>query len=150
MLFKELELLNKFYTLWLPYIAFGLPLPVFLVDSFVRNISKEIEEAAYMDGSNIHQLIFKIIMPLCRPVFATVVILSILSVWNELVYALVLLNSETYRTLPIGLTYFTTQYSTIWTLQMAGMVIASTPIIVVYMFLSKRVMQGMTAGAVKV
>jgi raffinose/stachyose/melibiose transport system permease protein len=147
--FNNLNLLDNRFTLILVYVAFGLPLPVFLVSSFIRGIPVAIDEAAYLDGCNIHQLIFRVIMPLCKPIFATIIVISLLFTWNEFPYALVLLSSDKFKTIPVGLTYFQGQYIRIWTNQFAALVIASIPMIIVYIFLSKKIMEGMLSGSIK-
>ena len=147
--FKNLGLYNTRITLLFPYIAFGLPMAIFLIESFIRTIPIEIEEAALIDGSNIFRRLFSIILPMCKPVMATSLILSFLSTWNEFPFALILIRSKALKTIPLWLTNFNGQYSTDYTQLMAALVMASIPVIIVYLIFSKRVVQGMTAGAVK-
>ncbi|MBB6674445.1 carbohydrate ABC transporter permease [Cohnella nanjingensis] len=147
--FKWMGMLDNRFTLILPYIAFHLPVAIFLFDSFIKGISKEIEEAAYMDGSSFDYMMFRVIFPICLPIMSTVAILSILGTWNEFSFALVLNKSSELFTLPIWLTFFSGQYTTDYTGKIAGLVITSLPIIVMYLFFSNKIMTGMTAGAVK-
>lgn len=147
--FKVLGILDKWFTLLLPYIAFGLPMAVFLFESFIKSTPIEIEEAAHIDGSSTTVTIFRIIMPICRPVLSTILILSFLNVWNEFPFALVLLKSQALKTVPIGLSNFNGQYTINYPQLMAAMVIAVLPVILVYLLSSKKIIQGMTAGSVK-
>lgn len=147
--FKNLGLYNTRFTLLFPYIAFGLPMTIFLMESFIKSIPIEIEEAAVIDGSSIFRRLFSIILPMCKPVLSTTLILSFLSAWNEFPFALILIRSKMLKTLPLWLTNFNGQFSTDYTQLMAALVVASLPVILIYFIFSKRVVQGMTAGAVK-
>ncbi|GBG07968.1 putative ABC transporter permease [Paenibacillus agaridevorans] len=147
--FKWMGMLDTRFTLILPYIAFHLPVAIFLFDSFIKGISREIEEAAYMDGSSFDYTMFRVIFPICLPIMSTVAILSILGTWNEFSFALVLNKSSELFTLPIWLTFFSGQHTTDYTGKIAGLVLTSLPIIVMYLFFSNKIMTGMTAGAVK-
>ncbi|MCG8480213.1 MAG: carbohydrate ABC transporter permease [Spirochaetales bacterium] len=147
--FRNLGLLNRRFTLLFPYVAFGLPLAIFLFESFVRSIPVEMEEAACIDGLNLTQVMFRIILPMTVPIMATVIVMSFLHWWNEFPFALVLLSDDSLKTLPIGLANFKGAYSTNYTQLMAALVIAATPVIVVYLFFYRHIMTGMIAGAVK-
>ncbi|MFW5972293.1 MAG: carbohydrate ABC transporter permease [Bacillota bacterium] len=147
--FNKLGLYNTRMGLILANVTFGLPITIFLIESFVKSIPIEIEEAAVMDGSNIYQRIFGIILPICKPVLSTALILSFLATWNEFPFALVLIRSSELRTIPIWLTQFSGQFSTNYPQMMAAMVIASIPVIAIYLAFYNKVISGMTAGAVK-
>ncbi len=147
--FRGLGLLNNRITLILPYIALGLPLAIFLFDSFIHTIPIEMEEAAYIDGLTIPKLLMYIILPMCRPVISTIIILSFLYCWNEFPFALVLISSEAFKTIPIGLANFSGALTAKYTLLMAALVIATLPVLIVYLAFYKKIIQGMTAGAVK-
>lgn len=147
--FKVLGLLDQRFTLILPYVAFGLPMAIFLFESFIKSTPVEIEEAAYLDGSSTSTIIFRIIMPVCRPVISTILILSFLNSWNEFPFALILLRKQSLKTIPIGLSNFNGAYSVNYPQLMAAMAIAVLPVIIIYLLFSKRVMEGMTAGSVK-
>lgn len=147
--FKSLGLLDTRVTLLFPYIALGLPLAIFLFDSFIRSVPVEMEEAAFIDGVPLIRTIFQIIMPICRPVIATVIILSFLQWWNEFSFALVLINSDAYKTVPLGLANFMGAMSSNYTELMAAMAVAIAPVIIVYLAFYKKIIQGMTMGAVK-
>lgn len=147
--FKTLNLVNKAFTLLLPYISFALPTAIFLVESYVRSIPIELEEASYIDGCSHVRAMFSIIMPVCKPVLATSAILTFLHTWNEFPLALVLISNNAFKTVPIGLTYFRGAYATSYVLLFAALSIASLPVIVVYLCFYNQIMKGMVVGAVK-
>lgn len=146
---KTLHMEDKWFTLIIPYIAIRLPLAIFLFESFIRTIPWELEEAAYMDGATVWESMTKVVFPLCRPVMSTVLILTFLDTWNEFPFALVLVTKDYLRTLPVGLTNFNGQFTTNYTTLMAALVISILPVMLVYFLFSKKIIQGMTAGAVK-
>ncbi|MFT4006468.1 MAG: carbohydrate ABC transporter permease [Lacrimispora sp.] len=147
--FKTLGLLNKKFTLILPYIAFALPTAVFLVESSVESVPIEVEEAACIDGSSFLNTMFRIVMPMCRPVLSTVAILTFLSTWNEFPLALVLIRSNALKTMPIGLTNFVGAYTVNYPLMLAALVVSTLPVVIMYLLFYNQIMKGMTAGAVK-
>lgn len=147
--FKYLHLLNKAFTLLLPYISFALPVSIFLIESYVEGIPVELEEASYIDGCGTVRSMFTIILPVCKPVLATSAILTFLNTWNEFPLALVLISNNAYKTIPIGLTFFRGAYATSYPLLFAALTIASLPVIIIYLFFGKQIMGGMVSGAVK-
>jgi len=147
--FKLIGLYDKFYTLILPYIAIRLPLPIFLMESFIRSIPVELDQAAHIDGASTSRTMTRIILPMCRPVIATIVILTFLDTWNEFPFSLVLVTQESFKTIPVGLTNFYGQYTSDYTTLMAAMVLSILPVMAVYLAFYKNIIQGMTAGAVK-
>jgi raffinose/stachyose/melibiose transport system permease protein len=122
---------------------------VFLIESFIGSIPIELEEAALIDGSSMIRTMFTIIMPLCRPVLATVVILTFMNTWNEFPFALVLIRDNALKTIPIGLRNFQGAYTAQYTQFMAGMAVSLIPVMVVYILFYKKIIVGMTAGTVK-
>ncbi len=147
--FKTLGMADKLGTLILPYVALRMPLSIFLFESFIRTIPYELEEAAFIDGAGPLKTMFKIVFPMCMPVTATVLILAFLDTWNEFPFALVLTTKQSLRTLPVGLTGFYGQYTTDYTTLMAALVLSILPVIIIYLIFRNRIIQGMTAGAVK-
>lgn len=145
---KTMGLQDNIYAIALLYAAYGLPLAIFLITSYASTIPKEIEEAAIIDGASFPKLLYRILLPMCLPILGTVLILSFLNAWNEFPFALVLLGKET-KTIPIGLTYFTGMYTVNYTQLMAGLSIATVPVVVVYFTFYKKIVAGMVAGAVK-
>lgn len=148
-LMRDLGLLDTPITLIFPYIAFHLPITIFLLTSFMKAFPNEIEESAIMDGCGIFRVFWSIILPMSRPVLATVVILNFIYNWNEFSFALVLINDPGLQTLPLGLASFAGQFTTNYGAQMAGLTMSLLPIVVFYLFLEKEIVKGMTAGAVK-
>lgn len=148
-LFTKMGLGDSWYTLVFPYTAFGIPVTVFLVESYVQNIPKELEEAAAIDGSSFSRTLFTIIFPVCVPILVTAGILQFFSTWNEFTFALILISKETLKTVPVGLTIFKGQYSTDYPRMMTAMLLAILPAMAVYFAFSKQIIKGMVAGAVK-
>lgn len=147
--FKGLGALNKWFTLIPVYVAFEIPVSVFLIDSYLKGVSTDMEDAASIDGAGILRTMFSIIMPICKPVMATVIILTFMHVWNEFPFAQILVSSKALKTIPVGLTYFTTDHSTDYTLLMAALSMATLPVILIYLAFYNKIMEGMMAGAIK-
>jgi raffinose/stachyose/melibiose transport system permease protein len=147
--YKNLGFLNHRLSLVLPEVTFALPLVIFLIESFVKSLPIEIEEASYVDGGSLFTSMAKIVLPMCRPVLSTCIILSFLNIWNEFPFALVLISDQSLKTLPVGLTNFVGQYTVNYPQLMSGINIAVLPVVLVYMFMYKKIIQGMIAGAVK-
>jgi raffinose/stachyose/melibiose transport system permease protein len=141
--------LNNRLTLLPVYLAFGMPMAVFLIESFIGSIPIELEEAAIIDGSSMVRTMFTIILPLCSPVLATVTILTFMNSWNEFPFALVLIRDNALKTIPIGLRNFQGAYTAQYTQFMAGMAVSLIPVIVVYALFYKKIIVGMTAGTIK-
>lgn len=135
--------------LLIPYIAGAIPMSILILTSFYKGIPKEIEEAAYIDGCGVFKSFLLIILPIIRPAIATASVFTFLGTWNELMLANTFVDSDKYRTLPVGIMSFAGQYSTDWGLIGAGMVIATVPTILIYFLLSNQVQDSLVAGAVK-
>lgn len=146
---KIFSLNNNRFVLALIYAAFGLPKAIFLMTTYTSTIPRELEEAAIIDGGNTHDVFFRIFLPISKPILSTITILSFLDAWNEFPFSLILMGKPELKTLPIALTYFTGQYSVDYTPMMAGLTIATLPIVIVYFIFHKKIMEGMVAGAVK-
>lgn len=147
--FNRTGLNNHWYTLLIPYISFGMPIAVFLIHSYLKGIPIALEEAASIDGSSFSGTLFKIIMPICRPVMITIAIIQTFSCWNEFSFALVLLRDVGLHTVPLAMTQFTGQFSSDYPKIMAAMLITMSPIVVLYFGFSKNIIKGMVAGVVK-
>lgn len=132
-----------------PYMAFGLPLQVLILQAFFRRVPSELIEAARIDGAGDLRIFFRLVIPLSVPALVTVAILDGVATWNELFLALSLLSSEGNRTIPLGLLNFQGQFATNYTGLAAGILIAVVPILVLYMLLQKYIVGGLTAGATK-
>ncbi|MDK2811498.1 MAG: raffinose/stachyose/melibiose transport system permease protein [Petroclostridium sp.] len=146
---RSLGLLNSSWSLILSYTAFGLPITVFVLESFMRSFPNAIIEAAIIDGSSIPKLFYKIILPMSRPAIASVTILNFLNNWKEFSFALIFISQEDKKTLPLGLYNFLGAETSNYAALTAALTIASIPIIILYLFMQEQVINGMTAGAVK-
>lgn len=148
-LFSKAGLTDKWFTVILPDIAFYLPMSIFLVESYIATIPKEIEEAALIDGSGFSRTLFTIVFPLSTPILVTVGIIQFFNCWNEFIFSLILLKSQRLFTLPLGLTMFKGQYQADYPKMMTTMIIALIPAMVIYFSFSKQIIQGMMSGAIK-
>lgn len=146
---KVLHIYNTYLAVILPYIAFRIPFTVFLMRSYFISIPKELEEAAIVDGYNSFQIFTKIIVPISKPVFASCAIVSLNHVWNEFLFANVFLESKNLMTIPIGLMTFKGDLRADYVTMLAGIIIASLPMIILFLCMSKQFVRGLTAGAVK-
>ena len=149
MLLKSLKLKNTLFAMILPYIAFRLPVSIMLIRSFFVGISRELEEAATIDGATLMQIYGHIYLPLSKPIISTVIIMTAYYAWNEFVFATIFVDSSKLRPIPVGLMVFRDGLMTEWGVVLAGMVISCLPIIVLFLLMQKSFVRGMTAGAVK-
>ncbi len=143
------KMLNTYWALIVPYVAFGIPLAVYLFSSFMQSIPTEMEEAAAIDGCGIYRIFFRIILPLIRPAVATVSIFTFISSWNELMFAVTFISKQEYKTLTVGIMSMVGAYTTKWGEIGAGLMIATIPTILIYLLLSEQVQKSLVAGAVK-
>ena len=146
---KGLHLLNSHLGLILVYAALGIPFSIFLLTDFYRNIPKEIEESAFIDGANYFETYLYISLPIMRPALATVAIFNFITIWNDFFFPLVLLRSPKLFTVPLGLFDFVGMYGNQWNYLYAGLTLATLPTLILYFFLSRQVIAGLTVGAVK-
>jgi len=131
------------------YFGFGLPLTVFLLHGFVKNIPRELEESAYIDGCTTFQSFFHIVLPMLRVMVVTVIILQTLWIWNDFLLPALILFSSRLHTIPLGIFRFFGQHMDRWDSALATLAMGMTPIIVFFLFLQKYVIRGVTAGSVK-
>ena len=146
---QKLNLINNPMSVIIIYVGLMLPFGIYLISSFFSTIPKEILESAFIDGCNDIRVILKILLPISRPAIVTVIIVNALFAWNELLIAMVFLNSNESRTLMAGLMSFKARYNTNLPITMAGLTIISMPIILLYLFGSKYFIKGLTAGSLK-
>ena len=135
----------------LPYLTFALPLSIYILVSFFREIPKDLEEAALVDGATNFQAFVKVIVPLAAPGLATTAILTFIAAWNEFLLAVTLTSSRTARTVPVAISQFTgsSQFEVPLGTQSAASVVVAVPLIVLVLLFQKRIVAGLTAGAVK-
>ncbi|WP_425436257.1 carbohydrate ABC transporter permease [Paenibacillus rigui] len=148
-LMKQMSVLNTYWALILPYTAFALPTAIFVLTAYLTSVPKEIEEAAFIDGTGLWGVFLRIMLPISLPALSTVTILSFLHSWNDFSFALVFISKSTLKTLPLSIATFADGYQTDYGLTLAAMTIAVIPTILVYLAFQEQVMKGMTAGAVK-
>ena len=145
----EYGLYDTLFGLTLVYIAIQLPLTVFILEGFFARIPQDLYDAAKVDGYSHWDTFWKLTMPIGMPAIATTVILNFIHLWNEFLYAVVLITDESNRTLPLGVQKFMGDQLEDIGMISTGLMIAIVPVIVVYAFFSEKLIQGMTAGAVK-
>nr|WP_231968727.1 carbohydrate ABC transporter permease [Thermoanaerobacterium sp. RBIITD] len=146
---KNLNLLNTYASLVIPYVAFAIPMGIFILTGFLYTIPRELEESAFLDGCSIYKSFYYIILPLIRPALATIAIFTYLSTWNELMFANTFINNDAIKTLTVGIMSLSGQYQTDWGPIGAGLVIATIPTILIYVLLSEQVQKSLVVGAVK-
>lgn len=148
-LFENLNLKDSYLALIIPYIGVGLPLAIFLLKAYLDSIPKELMEAARMDGCNDYKLYGRIVLPLMIPSMATVAIFSALNAWNELLLAMLYVQDEAYKTIPVGLLAFSSRYLTDYKLLFSALSLITIPMIGVYVFFHKYIVSGLTEGSIK-
>jgi raffinose/stachyose/melibiose transport system permease protein len=131
------------------YLGFGIPISVFLFHGFIKSIPLEIEEAATVDGSNVYGIFIRVVLPLLKPMFVTVIILNTLWIWNDYLLPSLILQSPQLRTIPIATFAFFGQYTKQWDLALPALVLGILPIIIFFLSMQKYIVEGITAGAVK-
>ena len=145
----RLNIYDKASALIGPNVAINLPMSVFILTAFMQTISREMEEAAEIDGCGKFAMFFKIIFPLSKSGLATLAIYNGVVIWNEFVFAMVLTQSQSARTLPLAIWEYQGQYAINTPLIMSLLVLASLPVIFLYIFSQDKLVKGMMAGAVK-
>lgn len=148
-IFSKLHINDHRFTLVIPYLAFQMPIALYLMENYIHSIPREMEEAAAIDGASFDMRLFRIVLPMAKPVMTAAGIIAFFYCWNEFSFALILTTRETLRTLPLGLALFKGSYTTNYPMLMAAMAIAIAPALVTYMLFSKNIIKGMMSGAVK-
>ena len=145
----KIKLLDTLWALIIPYSAFSLAMGILVCTGFMGDIPYDLDEAAMLDGCGTWGIFFRIIVPLMKPAVATVGIYTFLQCWNELMFANVFINSDKWRTLPVGVQSLSGQYTTDWGPIGAALSIATIPTLIFYIFMSKKIQDSFVAGAVK-
>ncbi|MDR0455165.1 MAG: carbohydrate ABC transporter permease [Treponema sp.] len=143
------KMYDEVYGLIGPNVAFNLPISIFILTSFMRGISKEMEEAAQIDGCGRFSTFFRIMFPLSKSGLATLAIYNGVVIWNEFVFAMVLTQSQDTRTLPLAIWEYQGQYSINTPVIMSLLVLSCLPVIILYIIGQDKLVKGMMAGAVK-
>ncbi|MDR1635820.1 MAG: carbohydrate ABC transporter permease [Treponema sp.] len=146
---KFLRFTNTFAGLVGPYISFGLPVAIYIITSFFREVPNSLQESAHIDGASSFRIYFSIMLPISAPAISTSSILNFLSYWNEFIVAMTMLNSTNKHTLPLGMRQFYGTENVNIPAVLTAVLVGSLPVIIFYMFAQERVINGLSAGAVK-
>ncbi|HET8622020.1 MAG TPA: carbohydrate ABC transporter permease [Gemmatimonadales bacterium] len=149
LLLRELRLINTYPGLVLPYLTFAMPLTVWLLVGFFRQLPAELEEAAMVDGAGRLRAFLEVIVPLAVPGIATTAILTFVYSWNEFLFALSFTLGPERQTVPVAIALFRGQYQVPWGQILAAAVVATAPVTLLVLAFQRRIVQGLTAGAVK-
>ncbi|WP_341891447.1 carbohydrate ABC transporter permease [Variovorax sp. YR752] len=150
-LMQAIGLYNRAIGLVVPYTIFTLPFTVWVLTTFMRGLPKELEEAAIMDGCGPLRIIFQVFMPLLWPALVSTGLLAFIGAWNEFLFALTFVNEDTERTVPVSISLITgaTAYEVPWGSIMAASVIVTVPLVILVLLFQRKIVSGLTAGAVK-
>jgi raffinose/stachyose/melibiose transport system permease protein len=143
------HLVNTLLALILVYTAQGLPLAVFILSEFMKTVSDDLKNAGRIDGLSEYRIFFRLVLPLVRPAMATVAVFSMIPIWNDLWFPLILAPAEATKTLTLGSQVFIGQFVTNWNAVLASLSLAILPVLVLYLIFSRQLIRGITAGAVK-
>lgn len=149
LIFKSIGLTNSYVGMILLEAALGLPMTIFMMTSFMKTIPIQISESATIDGAGHGTILFKLIVPLLKPVISTLAVVCGISIWNAFYVPMIMLTKQTMRTLPLTIYDFMGMYENDWTLLSACIIFVILPIIIMYIFLQKNIINGVTTGAVK-
>lgn len=148
-IYGSLGMLDNKWSLIYMYIGFGSPLAVFIYHGFIKSIPLELEEAALIDGCGRVQTFFRIVLPVLLPTSVTITVLNVLWIWNDFLLPSLVLTSSEQRTLPLSTFYFYGTYTVDYGPLMAGLVLTLLPVLVVYLFAQKYIIQGVMQGSIK-
>lgn len=145
----SLHLVNTLTALVLVYVAQGLPLAIMILSEFMAQVPGELKDAARCDGVSEFRIFFQVVVPLARPAIATVAVFTMVPIWNDLWFPLILAPSEKTQTITLGIQQFVGQYATDWNAVLASLSLAIVPVVALYALFSRQLIRGITAGAVK-
>lgn len=145
----ELNLINTLTALILVYTAQNLPLSIFILSEFIAQIPKDLREAGRCDGLSEYHIFFYIVLPLIRPAMATVAVFTMIPVWNDLWFPLLLAPTGGKQTITLGIQQFLGQYITDWNAVLSALSTAIIPVLILYVIFSRQLIRGLTSGAVK-
>lgn len=146
---RDLGLLDTYWGVVLPQVAFGLGMSILLFRNFFRNLPDELFQAAFVDGCGYLRFFWHVSMPLSRPIIATVGIVSFVGSWNSYILPLIMLNSESKYPWPLGMMVYRGEFGTEWQLVLAFITLTILPTVIVFFLAQKHIIAGLTAGAVK-
>ncbi|WP_299604954.1 carbohydrate ABC transporter permease [uncultured Tateyamaria sp.] len=142
-------LVNSLWALILVYTAQGLPLAVFILSEFMRQVSDDLKNAGRIDGLSEYTIFFRLVLPLVRPAMATVAVFNMIPIWNDLWFPLILAPAEETKTLTLGSQVFIGQFVTDWNAVLSALSMAILPVLILYVIFSRQLIRGITSGAVK-
>ncbi len=142
-------LVNTLTALILVYTAQGLPLCIFILSEFMKTVSDDLKNAGRIDGLSEYRIFFRLVLPLVRPAMATVAVFTMIPIWNDLWFPLILAPSEGTKTVTLGAQLFIGQFVTNWNAVLAALSLAILPVLVLYLVFSRQLIRGITSGAVK-
>ncbi len=142
-------LVNTLTALILVYTAQGLPLAIFILSEFMRTVSDDLKNAGRIDGLSEYAIFFRLVLPLVRPAMATVAVFTMIPIWNDLWFPLILAPGEATKTVTLGSQVFIGQFVTNWNAVLAALSLAIFPVLILYVIFSRQLIRGITAGAVK-
>lgn len=145
----ELNLVNTLTALVLVYVAQGLPLAILILGEFIQQIPKDLRDAARCDGVSEYRIFGSIILPLISPAIATVAVFTMVPIWNDLWFPLILAPGDGKQTITLGVQQFIGQYVTDWNAVLASLTLATAPVLILYLLFSRYLVRGLTSGAVK-
>lgn len=148
-LFLKLNLTDHPLSVILSYIAFNMPITIMILLGFYYTLPREVEEAAVMDGCSVHRIFFQIVLPMTASVLATTAIINMIYDWNEFIFVNTFISTDAYKTLTVGVQNFIGQYTTDWGAIGATLMISILPILIAFLVLSNRIVEGIAAGSVK-
>jgi raffinose/stachyose/melibiose transport system permease protein len=143
------QLVNTLTALILVYTAQGLPLAIFILSEFMKSVSDDLKNAGRIDGLSEYRIFFSLVLPLVRPAMATVAVFTMIPIWNDLWFPLILAPSEEVKTVTLGAQVFIGQFVTNWNAVLAALSLAIVPVLILYLIFSRQLIRGITAGAVK-
>ena len=148
-LFNKVNLINDPLSIILSYTAFNLPITIMILLGFYYTIPREVEEAAVVDGSSVNRIFFQIVLPMTVSVMTTTAIINMIYNWNEFIFVNTFISSDSLKTLTVGVQNFVGQYTTDWGAIGATLMISILPVLLAYLLLSNRIVEGIAAGSVK-
>lgn len=148
-IFNKLGILNSYLSVIIAHVTFGLPLGIFIMSGFMQAIPGELEEASVLDGCTIFQMFARVIVPIVRSGIVTISVISFINVWNDLLFGQIFLNDKDKMPLTVGLLEFKGRYGTDYVGMLAAIVVTVIPVVIIYTILHDKIIDGMTAGAVK-
>jgi raffinose/stachyose/melibiose transport system permease protein len=148
-LIVDLNLINTLTALVLVYTAQSLPLAAFILSEFIAQVPRDLREAGRCDGLSEYRIFFYIVLPLIRPAMATVAVFTMIPVWNDLWFPLLIAPTAGKQTITLGVQQFLGQYITDWNAVLAALSTAIIPVLILYVVFSRQLIRGLTSGAVK-